>query len=245
MRNLNVLALSLLLFSAGCGLHKEAPSTAVSGKNFDYYLSEASYFLKKGESDKAISQLKEALASNPGSPKAHNLLGIAYFQKKDYGLAKSEYEKALETDPSYAQAYNNLGCTHFMMQELDLAEKMFQKALSLSPNLVSALFSLGTLLASQGKIEDSTLYFSKGIALDPAFLDRETALIANLSFESFKNPEIFFTFAKIFASAGNIEKTVFYLDKAKLAGFQEWGRIEREKEFEKVKDDERIKKFLR
>jgi tetratricopeptide (TPR) repeat protein len=244
MRNLSVSVIGLLLFSVACGLHKEAPSAAMSAKSLEYYLSEASYFLKKGEAEKAISQLNEALAQNPKSSKVHNLFGIAYFQKKDYELAKSEYQKALEIDPSYAQAYNNLGCTHFMMQELDQAAEMFRKALSLSPNLVSALFSLGTLLASQGDIEGSTLYFSKGIALDPEFLDRETALIANLSFESFKNPEIFFTFAKIFAAAGNVEKTVFYLEKAKLAGFQDWGRIEREKEFENVKNDERIKNFL-
>jgi hypothetical protein len=38
--------------------------------------------------------------------------------------------------------------------------------------------------------------------------------------------------------------TVDYLTKAREAGFTDWQRIMQAKEFEKVRDDPRIKKFL-
>lgn len=56
--------------------------------------------------------------------------------------------------------------------------------------------------------------------------------------------EAYFTYAKAYASKGDVEKTLSYLDKAREAGFTDWRRILQENEFEKVRDDPRIKKFL-
>ncbi len=235
----------LLLAFSCCALRKEPAAVSPSGKGFDYYLSQGGLSLTEGNPDKAIIQLKEAVSLNPDSPKAHNLLGIAYFQKKNYASAKKEYEKALELSPSYAQAYSNLGSACFMLQELARAEEMFKKAISLSPNLVSAHYSLGTLFATLGKVEESSLYFAKGIELDPEFLEKNPAFIATFTSDIFRNPEILFIYAKVYASAGNIEKTVLYLKRAEQAGFKDWFRIEKEKEFEKVREDERIRGFIR
>ena len=57
--------------------------------------------------------------------------------------------------------------------------------------------------------------------------------------------ETYFIYAKAYAFAGNVDKTVEYLDKAREAGFVDWPRILREKEFEKVRDDTRVKNFLK
>jgi len=185
----------LLVFSA-CALRKEPAEVSASGKDFDYYLNQGSLSLTEGNPDKAIIQLKEAVALNPDSPKAHNLLGIAYFQKKDYRLVSSHY-------------------------------------------------GLGTLLAAQGRVEESSHYFSKGIELDPEFLDRNPAFVATFTSDALRNPEVLFTYAKIYAVAGNVEKAVLYLQRAEEAGFKDWYRIGKEKEFEKVREDERIKDFIR
>jgi Tfp pilus assembly protein PilF len=239
-----LILIALLILSTSCSLHKE-PAAAGISKDCEYYLGQASFYLTKGDADKAIANLKEALALSPDSSKAHNLLGIAYFQKRDYGLARDEYKRAIELDRSYAQAYNNLGTAFFMLKEFGKAEQMFKKALSLFPNLVSAHFGLGTLLAAQGKIEESTYYFTKGIELDPEFLEREKAFVADFSSDTFNNPEIFYAYAKVYANMGNLEKAVLYLNKAKRAGFKDWHRIEKEKEFEMIREDERIKSFIR
>lgn len=246
MRTFIILVIIALFFLfSGCAVRKEPVQAPTTGKDFSYYLNQGSLFLAESDPGKAIIPLKEAIALKPDSSKAHNLLGIAYFQKKDHKLAKREYEKAIEINPSYAQAYNNLGSACFMLQEFTRAEEMFKKAISISPELVSAHYSLGSLLVIQGRIEESTFYFSKGIELDPEFLVKNSAFIASFSSDTFKNPEILFLYAKVYASAGDIEKAVFYLKKAEMTGFKDWFRIEKEKEFEKVREDQRIKSFIR
>jgi len=246
MRKLFIPVVILLLFVlTACALRKEpAPATA-PGKDFYYCLSQGGVSLAESNPDKAIIQLNEAVTLNPNSSKAHNLLGIAYFQKKDYRLAIKEYEKAIKLDPSYAQAYNNLGSACFMLGENSRAEEMFMKAISLSPDLISPHYGLGTLLALQGKVEESSHYFNKGIELDPEFLERNPAFVATFTSGALRNPEVLFIYAKIYAAAGNVEKAVLYLKNAELAGFKDWERIAKEKEFDKVREDERIKSFIR
>ncbi len=246
MRAVVIMVLISLLFTfSACALRKEPAEVSASGKDFDYYLNQGSLSLTEGNPDKAIIQLKEAVTLNPDSPKAHNLLGIAYFQKKDYRLATKEYEKAIKLNPSYAQAYNNLGSACFMLEEIPRAEEMLRKAISLSPGLVSSHYGLGALLATQGRIEESSHYFSKGIELDPEFLERNPAFVATFTSDALRNPEVLFTYAKIYAVAGNVEKAVLYLQRAEQAGFKDWYRIGKGKEFEKVREDERIKGFIR
>jgi Tfp pilus assembly protein PilF len=234
-----------LLVLTACALHKERAPVSSSGKEFESYMNQGALSLAEGNPDKAIIQLKEAVALNPDSPKAHNLLGIAYFQNKDYRLAAKEYEKAIKLDKSYAQAYNNLGSACFMLEQIPRAEKMFRKAISLSPGLVSSHYGLGTLLASQGRVEESSRYFSKGIELDPEFLERNPAFVTTFTSDALRNPDVLFTYAKIYAVAGNVEKAVLYLQRAEQAGFKDWHRIAKEKEFDKVREDERIKSFIR
>lgn len=240
------MTIALILALSSCATHKKMLPTSAktSDKNYDFYIKEGNSFLKQGDYEQAVETLKRAIAINPNSSKAHNLLGIAYFRRKDYKLAKEQYEKSLQISPAYAQACSNLGSTHLMLRDFKEAEKMFKKALSLDPNLISPYFSLGTLYIEQGKIEEGIIYFSKGVELDPEFLEKNAAFVTNFSSQSFNNPEIYYVCAKLFASAGNIEKTVEYLKKAETAGFKDWNRIGKDKEFDKIKNDERIKSFI-
>ncbi|MDH4219128.1 MAG: tetratricopeptide repeat protein [Candidatus Aminicenantes bacterium] len=238
----------LFLVFSGCAIHKgpsSGPVTPSAAKNFNYYLSQGNFFLKHKDFEKAIAQLKQALALNPNSSKAYNLLGIACFQQKDYNLAEKFFKKAVDINPSYAQAYNNLGGVYFMLQKFGMAEQMYEKALPLSPYPINTYYSLGTLLIILGKTEESTLYLSKGIELDPDFLERGGAYIINFSSSTFSSPEIYFTYARAFATTGNVEKTVEYLKKAKQAGFKDWQRIDKEKEFEKMRQDQRIRDYIK
>lgn len=246
---IRILVATIVIFLVffGCATHKSPPPEPVTpaAKDFNYYLTQGNLLLKEKNIEKALDQLKQAISLNPSSSKAHNLLGIAYFQQKDYKLAEEEFKKAVNFDPFYAQAHNNLGGVYFMQRKFDEAEQMYKKALSLSSELISANYSLGTLLIAVGKTEESTLYISKGIELDPNFLERNDAFITNFTSLTFSSPEIYFIYARVYASKGNVDKTVEYLKKAKRAGFSDWDRIMKEKDFEKVRDVPQIQDFLR
>jgi tetratricopeptide (TPR) repeat protein len=186
-----------------------------------------------------------AVEIRPDSPKTHNYLGLCYFQQRDYDPAKEQFEKAAALDPSFATAYNNLAGVYSIKLQFARAEDMYKKALALAPDLVSANYSLGILLSNLGRTDEGTRYLSRGIALDPEYLEKNKELVTTFTSLSFDMRETYFTYAKAYSSAGNVDKTVEYLDKAREAGFADWQRILKGKEFEKVRDDPRVKNFLK
>jgi tetratricopeptide (TPR) repeat protein len=242
-----LLITALFLTFSGCATHKKSVTSPPESleKDYNVYLNQGSLLIRKADYSKAIDQINKAIALKPDASQAYNLLGIAYFFEKRYNLAIAKFEKALDLDSSYAQAYGNLGNAYLMRQQFEGAKEMFDKALSISPNLVSANYSLGALLLNQGKIEEGMRYISKGIELDPNFLERHKALVAEFASPEFNSPEAYFVFARAYAAIGDIEKTVEYLKKAGKAGFKDWYRIEEEKEFEKIRQDQRIKQYIK
>lgn len=243
---ISIAAIFLIIISA-CTTSKAPPSPEIvpAEKDFNFYLGQGALSLNTGDYKKAVEQFSQAIALRPDVPKTYNLLGIAYFYQKNYKLAKKELERAVAIDSSFAEAYNNLGSVYFMTGQFEEAEKMLRKALSISTNLVSANYNLGALLLAQSKVEEGTLYLSKGIELDPDYLETHKTFATNISSPLFNTSEVFFIYAKLFASIGNIEKTVEYLKKAEEAGFSGWQRIMEEKDFEKVREDPRIRDFLK
>jgi len=238
-------AIVCLLLASACATHGKAPAAASTpgDRSFDIHLKQGVSFLAQGEYGRAAEELRAAVEINPNSSKARNYLGLCYFHEKDYDRAREHFEKAVELDPSFATAYNNLAGVCSLNSQFTRAEELYKKALSLSPDMVSANYSLGILLSNLGLTEEGGRYLSRGIALAPDYLEKHQELVTTFSSLSFETRETYFTCAKAYASAGNIGKTLEYLEKAREAGFVDWQRILREKDFEKVRDDPRIKKF--
>jgi len=239
--------MGVLLFASACASRAIPRSNAAApaDRSFDVYLEQGLSDLARGEYKRAAEGLRTAVAIRPDSPKAHNYLGLCYFQQKDYDPAKEQFEKAAALDPSFATAYNNVAGVFSIKLQFAKAEDMYKKALALAPDLVSANYSLGILLSNLGRTEEGIRYLSRGIALDPEYLEKHKELVTTFTSMSFDMRETYFIYAKAYASEGDIDKTVEYLDKAKLAGFADWPRILKEKEFDKVRDDPRVKNFLK
>jgi tetratricopeptide (TPR) repeat protein len=238
----SVLALGL----AACAVPRGAPSApAKPGREaFELHLRQGLALLAQKEYGKAEAELQAAGSIDPGSVKAHNYLGICYFQQEAFEPALVEFQKATELDPSFATAYNNLGGVYSMRHQFDKAEAMYKRALALAPDLVAANYSLGMLLSNLGRREEGYVYLSRGIALDPDHLEKNHDFLSTFTSTSFDMKEAYFAFARAFAMTGDVDKTASYLEKARAAGFVDWRRILTDKEFEKVRDDPKIKKFL-
>ena len=246
-RKSGCLFMGVLLFASACASRAIPRSNAAApaDRSFDVYLEQGLSDLARGEYKRAAEGLRTAVEIRPDSPKAHNYLGLCYFQQKDYDPAKEQFEKAAALDPSFATAYNNVAGVFSIKLQFAKAEDMYKKALALAPDLVSANYSLGILLSNLGRTEEGIRYLSRGIALDPEYLEKHKELVTIFTSMSFDMRETYFIYAKAYASEGDIDKTVEYLDKAKLAGFADWPRILKEKEFDKVRDDPRVKNFLK
>ncbi|MFQ6037908.1 MAG: tetratricopeptide repeat protein [Candidatus Aminicenantales bacterium] len=235
----------LLVFSSCVSPKKAAPGFEPERRDARFFLLRGTDYLARKEYPKAIEQFRKAVAIDPKSSKAFNLMGIAYFQMMDYPKARGCFEKAVAIQPSYAQAHNNLGSVHFMERNFKEARGEYEKAISLKPDHASAYYSLGYLLFAQGKIEEGTEYLSRGVALDPDFLEKKKDFVTRFSSLAFPSSEIFFAMAEAYAALGDIEKTTKYLEKAREAGFREWGRIKRDAAFDKIRENPRIRAFMK
>jgi len=246
-KNAKIFAIVVLLFFAACAARQiPTPSGSTLGAAaFDERLNQGISFFDRGEYGKAAARFKEAVALNEKSAQAHRYLGMAYFRLKDYDSASGQFERAAALDPSLASVFNNLGALYCLKHEYEKARDNFKKALAIAPDAVPTNYNLGALLLSMGETEEGSTYLLKGIKLDPNYLDKHKEFATVLPSALLSTPQTYFTYARLYASAGDIEKTVEYLKKARQAGFTDWKRIIEEKEFEKVRDDPRVLEFLK
>jgi len=238
------MALLGILMGVFCSCVPGKKPATVEAETFDSLVRKGTIFLNQGDYGRAEDAFDRALARDPRSVKVRNLSGITAFRRQDYASAERHFREAVRLDPSFATGYNNLGGVYTLRNELDKAKEMYTKAISLSPGLASSYYSLGTVYFLGGDTAEGTRRLAEGIRLDPNFLDEHAGSIAGLTTRGASLPEMSFALAGIFASMGNVERTVEYLGKAEREGFKDWWRISAEKEFDPVREDPRVWKFL-
>ncbi len=229
-----------------CTTGRMSVSTAKSGKGDSYlsYLSRGTQLLEQKRYDDAINELRQASALKPDSDRAFNFLGIAYFMKKNFPEALTCFQKAMAINPAYAAAVCNLGNLQFEMGEIDTALATLSKAVVAFKDNISLHFNLGTILLHKGEIEQGFAHLQKVMELDPGYLDREKRFSFQSSESSPPQPELLFRYACLYASTGNLEKTLDYMDKAKKKGFVEWQRILHNDAFAPLRDDPHVMEYL-
>uniref|UniRef100_A0A7V4G7C8 Tetratricopeptide repeat protein n=1 Tax=Desulfobacca acetoxidans TaxID=60893 RepID=A0A7V4G7C8_9BACT len=105
------------------------------------FMAEGGQHLEKGQFDQAIALYKKAIAKEPRSAVAYNMLGMAYRfkynQVRSQDLKNQEiaaFQKAIEIDPNYWVALINLGVTYNGLGDKAKAAPLFKKALTLKPD---------------------------------------------------------------------------------------------------------------
>jgi tetratricopeptide (TPR) repeat protein len=230
-----------IIVSTSCVPMKKPSSEA----EFNQHLNAGINFLHQGNYQLARQEFAAAINLNSRSARAHNLMGLAYFREHNYEYAEMYFQKAVKLDPKFATGYLNLAGVYAMEELYSKAKEYYLKAISLSPNLVAAYYSLGAVYFQTGDEQKGVYYLTKGLELDPNFLDQHPDSIAGLPMKGSALPELYFSFAKLYASKGNIDKTVEYLNKARQYGFKDWKRLEKEPEFAALLQDQRIKEFIK
>jgi len=94
------------------------PEKAYSSMGYAYY--------KKGEYQKAIEALKEAIVRNPVFPLAIYTLGLVYTELGNDKAAVKEFIKVIDIVPDYLEAHWELANAYLRMNEIDKAVKHFK-----------------------------------------------------------------------------------------------------------------------
>jgi len=92
-------------------------------------------YKSKGDFDRAIADLSEAIRLDPKYAEAYYLRGVTYRNKGDLDRAIADYSEAIRLDPKLAGAYNNRGNAYKDKGDSDHAIADFSEAIRLAPEL--------------------------------------------------------------------------------------------------------------
>ena len=122
----------------------------------------------------------------------YNAYARAYFDKKEYDLARRKLEKALSLDPVSIETLNNLGYFYSRIPDsyyerirpsgstetrLDTAIKYYRYVLNRKPNDVTAMYGIGNAYLYQGQHLKARQYFEDIVRVDPKSIVGYSGLI--------------------------------------------------------------------
>ncbi len=130
-------------------------------------------YQKKGQIDKSIDVMKEALSLNPNHPNFLNNIGTCFFQLHKYSVAKKYYEKGLKIDNRHLHILNNLGNLKRETYKIEESIKYYKKVLSIQKDAVPALFNLVGVYRITNQKKLSKEYCKKILELNKKFTDAD------------------------------------------------------------------------
>jgi tetratricopeptide (TPR) repeat protein len=158
---------------------------------------------------------------NPKNAVYLNKLGIALHQQAALGEALKYYQRAVKVDPQYADAENNIGTIWYQRKRYRRAIKAYLKALKMRDDMPVLYSNLGYAYFGDKKYLESIAAFRTVLAKDPQFFERGASRIGSILQDRSVSDrgKFYFLLAKSFAEAGNYERCIVYLRKAKEEGY--------------------------
>ncbi len=193
----------------------------------------------------ALIKYLEANRLNPNSEYISNRLGITYSQLQYYEYAAAAFQRSIDLNPKYAYSVNNLGSVRFAQKDLKKAEKHFKKAIKLKADEASFHMNLGALYFERKKYEKAMTEWQKGLALDPDILIKSDAISLSIAGGTDSLMERSYFMARLYASAGNVLKAIESLQQALLDGFSDIEAIQKQPDFDPIRQDERFIEFMK
>jgi tetratricopeptide (TPR) repeat protein len=194
----------------------------------------------------AAEQFKKLADRDPRNPVYLNKLGIALHQQAALGLALKYYERAVKADPRYADAENNVGTIWYQRKKFEKAIKAYQKAIAMRDDMAVLYSNLGYAYFGEKKYEEAILSFRRALALDPQLFEhngsRSGSILQDRSVED--RGRFDYLLAKSYAEAGDLDRCIHYLRKAKDEGYKNLADIKKDPAFGAALKDPAVQELL-
>lgn len=177
---------------------------------------------------------------NPQNPLYWNELGIAHHNLSELDQALRCYQRAVKADSHYADAQNNIGTIFYERKKYAKAIRAYKRAISIRDDFAPFYLNLGYAYFGQKDFQDSINAFRKALTLDPTSFDptrsRAGTVIQDRSLTA-ERGRFYYLLAKSFAEAGDVERAILYLRKARDEGYSEFNSIKKDPTFAAVLKD--------
>lgn len=207
----------------------------------------ARLFLVRKQYPEAEAIFRRLTVEQPKNAVYWNELGISRHSQLLLGPALKCYEKAAKLDGHYADPLNNAGTIWYERKQFGKAIRAYRKAIKLKGDFAPFYLNLGYAYFNEKNYEDSIASFRSALQIDPAAFDtsrsRMGTVIQDRSLSSDRG-RFYFMLAKSFAEAGNIERCVIYLKKARDEGFKELNSAKSDPSFAAVLKSPEVQEAL-
>ena len=203
------------------------------------------YMARKDYREAALSY-KRLADQNPRNPVYLNKLGIALHQQAALGPALKYYERASKVDPSYADAQNNIGTIWYQRKKYGRAIKAYQRAITIRNDMAVLHSNLAYAYFGDKKYQQAISSFRQALTLDPQFFEHNSSRSGSILQDRSVGDRgrFYFLLAKSFAEAGNLERCLIYLRKAKDEGYKELSAVKSDPSFAAALKDPAIQEVL-
>jgi protein O-GlcNAc transferase len=122
-----------------------------------------------GQTQAAITQMKQAVAQENGNPEIHDALGSLYAIKRNWGLAEQQFAEAIALKNDMAIAYLHLGLT-LSAEQKPGSEENWMKAYALAPREPAVALAVGEAMSDAGRDASAVPILEHALELEPKSL---------------------------------------------------------------------------
>jgi tetratricopeptide (TPR) repeat protein len=193
----------------------------------------ADIMMARKEYRDAAFNYKKLVDQNPRNAIYWNKLGIALHQQSELNGALKSYQQAVKVDPKYADAANNIGTIWYQRKKFAKAIRAYERAIKMRNDMAVLYSNLGYAYFGEKKYQESIASFRKALELDPQLFEHSStrggSVLQDRSVSD--RGRFYFLLAKSFAEAGNFERSLIYLRKAKEEGFASMNDVKTDPSF--------------
>jgi tetratricopeptide (TPR) repeat protein len=196
----------------------------------------ADLYMVRKEYREAAAVYKKLSDQEPRNPVFLNKLGIALHQQTALGSALKYYERAVKADPLYADAENNIGTIWYQRKKYGKAIKAYQKAIAIRSDMAVLYSNLGYAYFADKKYEEAIASFRQALSIDPQLFEHGSSRTGSLLQDRSVSDRgrFYFLLAKSFAQAGDTDRCLLYLRKAKDEGYKSLSDVKTDPAFSAV-----------
>jgi len=123
-------------------------------------------YLERGDYDRAIADLAQAIRLNAGLPQSFYDRGRAYLAKNDDRRAIQDFDQTIRLNPDIPEVYDSRGVAYRDEGDLDRAGQDYDQAIMLDSNYAPAFVHRGNLYSDKGDYDRGIRDYDEAIRLE-------------------------------------------------------------------------------
>lgn len=144
--------------------------TILSPRSALAYNNLANVYHRRGDDDRAILELKEALRYSPRHKESHSNMGVLHGLAGRKEEAILEFKESLRSDPSYYPASLHLAEIYLQQRRRDEAEEILRGLLKENNYLFQAHNALAIVLEEKGQSREAETHYREADKLNPEYV---------------------------------------------------------------------------